>query len=75
MNKGQKNSSNIPSKSELLLQMAQKQIESFELFQRAELSKSRGDLDSANIWFDKLIAVSYSLRTLSSFKFEFFVLS
>lgn len=58
MDKGQKNSSNVPSKHELLLQMAQKQTESFELFQRAELSKIRGDLDSACIWYDKLIKVS-----------------
>jgi len=59
MDKGQKNSSNVPSKHVLLLQMAQKQTESFELFQRAELSKIRGDLDSACIWYDKLIEVSY----------------
>ncbi len=51
--------SEIPSKGELLLQMAQKQAECFEFFQQAELSKNKGDLDSARIWYDRLIAASY----------------
>ena len=65
MDEGQKNSSIVPSKLELLLQMAQKQTESFELFQRAELSKIRGDLDSASTWYDKLIVVSYEHLTIA----------
>lgn len=59
MTKIQAESPNIPSNTELLLLMVQKQTECFELFQQAELSKNKRDLDSARIWYDRLIAANY----------------
>ncbi|MFZ3168609.1 MAG: CHAT domain-containing tetratricopeptide repeat protein [Candidatus Methanoperedens sp.] len=65
MSKMQTDSSKIPSKGELLLQMAQKLTERTRFFQQAVLSKNKGDLDSARIWYDRLIAVSYEYLQLA----------
>jgi CHAT domain-containing protein/tetratricopeptide (TPR) repeat protein len=65
MNKIQGENSEIPSKGELLLQMAQKQAECFEFFPQAESLKNKGDLDSARVWYDRLIAASYEYLRLA----------
>lgn len=57
--------SGIPSKSELLLQMGQKQAECFGFFQQAEISNNSGEYDSAKILYEKLINANYEYLQLA----------